>query len=158
MTRLLIAAGCEGDGDHGQRWDNEEPQGDLIVLRRHAPHGRPPSWAKTGNIIQSLQIIDYSVFVVIMSRDWHATIQSQLAAPHVTTWDEGLELCRNAWRAIITYLPCDVPFEVVSYEALTQRPFEMVLKLYDRLGLEYQGETEYIFDGNVKYYREAAVV
>lgn len=153
LTRLLIAGGCVGDGDHVQRWDYEAPEGDLVVLRRHQPTGRLPEWAEQhGNVITALQAFGYTVVGVIITRDWHCTVQSQLAAPHAADVEEGRQLNMSCWRNIFLNLPDDVDYEIVSYESLAQRPQQVVDVLYRRLGLTSAEPVESIEDANGKYY------
>ena len=152
LVRILIAGGCVGDGDHAQRWDTEEPDADLIVIRRHQPMGRPPAWASNPNLIIALQNIGYEVAVLIMSRDWHSILLSQLNAPHVGSVDEGVRLTRQCWRMIFKNLPDDVPFEIISYESLIQRPHDVRNAIYAHLALIAIQEIEPISDGNEKYY------
>lgn len=153
MTRLFIAAGCAGDGDTKdyQRWDDEEPQAaDPIVIRRHLPVSpKPPSWSGA-NVIRSLQQRGYTVFVVIMTRDWHATTASHMAQGYTDDLAFSYHWTRTLWRQMFEQLPGDVDFEVVPYEAL-QRP-EYVSGLMARLGLDATAVYEPIEDGNAKYY------
>ena len=153
MARLLIAGGCEGDGDHEQRWDDVAPTGDLVVFRRHQPTGRLPGWAtEHGNVITALQAMGYTVVGIIISRDWHCTTESQVAAPHVADTEEGRQLNMSCWRNIFANLPEGVEYEIVSYESLVQRPQRVVECLYQRWGLDASQPVERIEDANAKYY------
>lgn len=160
MTQLLIAAGCDGDGDHWQRWDEETPEAPLIVFRRHTPANRTPPWADDNDVIRGLQDLGYTVHVVLITRDWHSTIISQVEAPHAASVEEAIEKIRNAWRRIFANLQPDVDFDVVSYESLVMRPAGTVRFLFQRLGLPAPDPMPRIYDGNEKYYPalEAAVV
>jgi LPS sulfotransferase NodH len=152
MTRILIAAGCEGCGDHYQRFDDILPTAERVVVRRHYPTERPPKWAKDDNIITALQAKDYTVRVVIINRDWPCTIQSMLNAPHAGDEDEAYQWLRRSWRMIFEHMPADVDFHIVSYEGLAQRPKETTATLLSQLGLNPQCEIEAIVDGNAKYH------
>lgn len=153
MARILIAAGCVGDGDHAQRWDAKPPNAEpLIVIRRHQPTGRPPAWASQPNIMLELSARGYAVTGIIIARDWHSTIQSMIAAPHVRSQEAGLKLAQSAWRAIFRNLPDDCPFEVVPYEAIVARPDQWLPAFYARHGLEAAMSLERIKDRNARYY------
>ena len=152
MTRLLIAAGCDGDGDHHQRFDDTAPTTDLIVFRRHMPARRIPAWADGQNVFDALRSLGYAVTVVIMTRDRHCTIKSQLAAPHADDVAGAYFWLHETWREIFKHLPDDMPFHIVSYESLVQRPYRAVTALYKQLGLEPATAFETIRDGNEKYY------
>lgn len=155
MTRLLMAAGCVGDGDHWQRWDELQPEEELIVIRRHRVlPSRVPPWATSDNLVLALQAIGYNVFAVIVTRDWHATACSQIAAPHAPDAHTALASMRNTWRNIFANLPADVPFEVVSYESIVQRPRQTLSMLCQRVGLPPPAGLEAVQDGNEKWYRE----
>lgn len=152
LTRLLIAAGCAGDGDHHQRFDNVAPTADLIVFRRHFPDGRVPAWAEGRDVFRALRWLGYSVSVVIINRDWHCTIQSQLAAPHAADVVGAYHWLHDTWRKIFHYLPDDMPFYIVSYESLVQRPQVATAALLKQLDLCPLPAMEPIKDGNEKYY------
>lgn len=152
MTRILIAAGCKGDGTHEQIWDERQPDADLVVVRRHQPTGRPPKWASNPNIILALRDLGYAVTGIIISRDWHSTVDSMIAAPHAADAADALTLCQGAWRSIFRGLPEDCPFEIVSYESLVQRPVPVIAKFCERHDLSVVSSLEPIKDGNTKYY------
>lgn len=152
LTRILIAAGCVGDGDYAQRYDEVPPTADLIVIRRHQPTGRPPKWARNTNIIRALQRLGYAVSVLIITRDWGCTMQSQIAAPHAADITAAHILTMGAWRAMLRRMPDDVPFEVVTYESIVQRPQAAIAALYARHGLTQIEPIEPLRDGNAKYY------
>lgn len=150
MTRLLVAAGCFGDGGHEQRLDKAILDHPLIAWRRSVPHRK--QWPDVGGMIQQLQTHDYDVTVLVMSRDWHAMSLSQVAAPHVADVAAAHEHIQRAYCAIFDALcTTQTPFEVVNYEALTQRPQETVATLMQRLGLSVQQEVR-VYDGNARYY------
>lgn len=158
MTRLLITAGCYGDDGHKQRLDEHIPDNEpLIVWRRSVPHdGQYPDLAK---MVKGLRAVGYVVTAVIMSRDWHAMAESQVNAPHTRSKKVAAANTRDAYRHIFAYLPYQVPYELVNYESLTRRPETAVKRLYERLGLDVPaGAWTYIYDGNAKYYEEAAIV
>lgn len=154
MTRLLISAGCVGDADTKdfQRWNELRPYADLIVIRRHLPRAaEPPVWSGP-NVIHSLQSMGYVVTALIMTRDWHATTASHAKEGYTDDPVFSRVWLRTLWRQMFDQLPGDVDFEVVSYEALTQRPDTAVPALMARLGLDASAPFEIIEDGNEKYY------
>ena len=158
MMRLLVAAGVEGDFGHDQRWEgslpNEEP---LVAIRRSVPHRR--QWPDIAGLVDDLRARLYDVMVIVTSRDWHSMIISQQAAPHAESVDEALAHIRRAYCDIFAALASrDVPYEMVNYEALTQRPAKMLAYLFQRLGLPVPESVPYIYDGNARYYRETLPV
>jgi len=156
MARIMTAAGCVGDGnhDHTQRWDTQQPEADLIVIRKHRPVPPiRPSWTKYPNVVQSLRHIGYEVHAIIITRDWYCSVESALAAPHVETKEEGYGMAMMLWREMIIDMPRDTPFTIVSYESLVQRPRQVVTQLFKHLGLTQIHDIEAITDGNEKYYQ-----
>jgi hypothetical protein len=148
-----MTGGCIGDGGHRQRWDTEQPDADLIVIRRHDPLFMPPKWSQRESIIDALKGIGYSVQVVIINRDWHSTIRSQLKAPHAKNEVEAESWLHDTWHTIFTHMDICTPFLIVSYENLVKRPQQTIDKMFHRLGLERITAVEHIQDGNDKYYQ-----
>jgi hypothetical protein len=160
MVRLLIAAGCAGAGETKdyQPWDEQVPQGDLIVFRRHLPQAvdRPP-WSGP-NVITSLERHGYTVHVLIMTRDWHCTTASHAKEGYTADPEFSRQWLQTLWRQLFEQLPKGVAFEVVPYEALVQRPDAAIPALMARLGLNSEADFEYIIDGNEKYYAKETAV
>src|SRR6266540_4276722 len=89
VTKLLIDAGCLGDGDHEQRLDKPGDQSrelleeallphdeTPIVWRRSYPHGG--QWVDISQAVGQLRRKGYDVHAVVTTRDWFPMIQSQL--------------------------------------------------------------------------------
>lgn len=158
MTKLLISAGCWGDDGHEQRLDGMNREAlvrlgpPLIVWRRSVPHAG--EWPNVAGLVSGLRDCGYSVTALVMSRDWHATACSQLAAPHAETVAEALANIQRAYRDIFAGLD-GVPYEVVNYEALVLHGRPVLRYLMRRLGLDEPcGVT--VYDGNAKWYPEEA--
>lgn len=151
MTRLLIAADCQGDDGHEQRWDREAPKGEMIVWRRSFPHGG--EWPKIEELAGSLIGQGYQVMFLVMSRDWHAMSDSQIQAGHVPGMETALKHIRDAYSRIFAFLTITgYPFEIVNYETLIRPGGEAVFCLMNRLELTI-GRSVDIYDGNAKYYK-----
>jgi hypothetical protein len=160
MTQVMINGGCVGGSDHLQVWDKVKPDNDKIVIRRHMPVERSPIWATSDNIILALEDIGYEVSAIIINRDWYCIANSMVAHPghSVYTPEEGYAMTQDCWHLIFEEMPRRIPFEIVSYESLVRQPTAVITNLYQRWGLDCVGDVSYVHDGNVKYYREAAVV
>lgn len=157
MTRLLVAAGCQGEGDHVQRWDTEPPTNEqTIVWLRSVPHAhQTPNLVR---MVRGLHANAYEVSAVVMTRDWFSTAASQVRMGHVEDRNEADEHIRAAYIWIFSQLSrVGVPFYVISYEALCARPSEIMAHLCAALGLNWEDATitETITDGNSKYYAQA---
>jgi len=72
---MFIAAGCEGDGDHHQRWDSDPVDGDLIVWRRSLPHGK--EWPDIPAMRDDLVDRGYAVKIVCVTRKFCDLVYSQ---------------------------------------------------------------------------------
>lgn len=140
MTRILCGMGFYGDGDHAQRLDSVIPQYPSIVWRRSVPHAGvfPP----LNEMAEKLRGMGYEVSALVMTRDWHCTAKSQVAATHVKTEEQALANLRKAYAHIYEQLK-DVPFMMVSYEALVLRPEKVI---WQALGLPT------VNDENEKWY------
>lgn len=155
MTRLLIAAGCFGDDGHDQRLDKDLELDSIIdcdlAWRRSFPYGVDHEWPDLPAIRERIHKAGYLATALVMSRDWHAMAISQ----QYTHTDGDIELAllniKRAYREIFAGLG-DTPYELVNYEALTQRP-ATVDYLFPRIGLPSPAGV-YIYDGNTRYYYE----
>jgi len=146
MTRLLIAAGCSGDGQHEQRWDTETPTDPLVVWRRSFPHNGV--WPDLSDMYASLH--DYAVRTIVMVRDWYTCSRAQVAThPYVPTEEVSLINLQRAYLEIFRAI--ELPFIVVSYESIVAHP-EAITEILRILGLPTPQAPENIVDGNAKYF------
>ena len=145
LTSILCDAGCWGTASHEQAWDARFPDGlSPIVWRRSLPHGA--EWPNLTAMIDGLRDNHYDVFGLVMVRDWFAMESSQRRFRD----DDVTTNTQRAYRDIFLALQ-DVPFIVVSYEALLVRPDAYATRLLERLELS-QPVTVAAIDGNEKYY------
>lgn len=151
MTSLLMNAGCWGDDGHTQRLDTVIPDQPLIAWRRSFPHGG--NWPDVANLEHVLTISGYETTAIITNRDWHAMAHSQMKEPYAPEFAPTLEVTiANIQKAYTTiFQNLDIPFYVVSYEALVARPQQGVNALLSMIGLP-QIKGTHIYDGNGKYY------
>lgn len=157
-TRVLMACGCYGDAGHQQRIDElgfPELGGRLLVWRRSLPHGG--KWPDLGGMARKLREAKYAPHALVCTRDWWATIQSQIRNGHEETKERAEANIRRAYgHALQGLRAAGVPYTLVSYEALVQRGPEMIEKLLPGWHLEPPERwAEEYFDGNEKHYRSA---
>lgn len=134
MTRLLMESGCVGDGDHEQRWDTGLPTGQTpIVWRRSLPHGG--EWPSIDLMTHRLREQGYTVYAIVMMRDWTAVAHSQIEHwGH--TWETALDNIRTAYPYIFSsLLKFQVPYVMVSYESLVQHGSQSLNELFGSIGL-----------------------
>jgi LPS sulfotransferase NodH len=155
MTRILIASGCFGDDGHDQRLDKSLPDPEMapvIVWRRSLPHRQ--EWPNLQVMINSLRGKGYDVQAIITPRDWFAVAQSQVSENLVSDVDVSYRHQQRAYSTIFAELMLNkVPFVVVSYEHLVQRPKPVITRLMEYLGLPALLATGVeVYDGNEKWY------
>lgn len=183
VTDLLVYAGCHGgSGNHvdwtptarvlvaedakpwdselptdRQGWDDELPTDeDPVVWRRSVPH--QGEWLDLDAIVSGLEARGYSVRVVVVTRDLHAAVQSQLKWHHVESADAARDNIQRAYREIFTQLARRrVPLVVTSYEALVRFPAARERLVAD-LGLALPDGSFKVWDGDEKWYSATAEV
>ena len=158
VTSIMIAAGAFGDAGHQQRLDSELPNalpGRPVVWRRSVPHGgKIPNL--TGMLV-GLIATGYRPLLVVTTREFHATVESQVRAGHVS--NRAIAMAHipvayfeifQAWAAV----DMRTPVWLVSYEGLVQRPRATIMNLVHWAGLELTPTSLAIRinDGNAKYY------
>lgn len=159
LTRVLIAAGCRGDAGHEQAFDAPGPvsaDSHPVVWRRSVPHRH--TWLTAADIRAKLPGRRLTALVTV--RDWHATVESQLRAPHVATRDEAranIQRAESHIHGIIRAL-APVAHYTVTYEALVARPVDVQRWLAAELGLTMPDPPVEVYDGNARYYGEGKAV
>lgn len=150
-TRLLLAGGCQGDGDHVQRFDELLPVDlDLVVWRRSVPHAG--AWPDLATWIMGTRHSGYAVEAVVTTRDWMCMCESQVAAGHVRQVTEAEMHARFAYHAILTALAnTSTRYTLLSYEALVAHPRKVQAWLARQLRLPTVPAVE-IVDANAKWY------
>lgn len=158
VTRILINAGCIGSDQHTQPWD-QEPFPDpvsQIVFRRSVPHGG--NWPDIRDVLQRIKNRGYIPHAVIMSRDWHSIIKSQVACQHVKNEDEAKDNLGKVYPFIFNALEGQqVPYLMMTYESITLSP-QTVNGLLHLLGLPVLDQEKIgslaLYDGNDKWYKD----
>lgn len=154
LTRILIAAGCYGDDGHEQRLDAKLPDElPMLVWRRSVPHRR--EWPDLQSMAGVLRRKGYKdVRAVVTTRDWFAVAQSQVSEKLVDDMAMAYRNQQRAYGSIMAELMLSkVPFMVVSYEHLVQRPQQTIANLMDYFGLPALIATGVeVYDGNAKWY------
>lgn len=153
MARALIAAGCIGDGDHYQRWEEQPLDGDPIVWLRSIPNGG--QWPSIDMQCRHLQAYGYEPVFLVMVRDWTATSRSQVLRGHVKTELEGLANIQRAMRFIMGGVR-SWPFQIVNYDAIVSRGWDAICPILETLGLDPPPPEKRfeIIDANAKHYEQ----
>lgn len=132
MARLLSRAGCE-------------------VLHRSFPYEGAPlrHWPMAA-------VAGYEPdAVVVMTRDWWASVPSQVRAGHVPDEATALANLRHAWQ-LTAQVAAGHDWVAVGYESLVQRPAVVVANVCHWLGIPAPDVGE-IFDGNNRYLGDPSV-
>jgi hypothetical protein len=156
-TRILVAAGCQGDDGHEQRWDAglpvripSMPEGAPLVWRRSVPHGG--RWPDLVTWIQWVRTRGYAVQAVVTTRDWRCMVESQVQTGHVRTPGQATNNIERAYDCIFGALGLALaPFVTLSYESLVQRPERVQRWLAETLRLPRVPQVP-VCDGNEKYW------
>jgi len=154
FTKILLSAGCIGDSDHSQEFDNDIPEAgdDDLVWRRSFPHAR--RWPNIEWMVESLRDKGYEVNAVVMCRDWKAQIGSQMGHGHIGMERIGYRNAQIVYPAIFTWLSnLNVPYILVTYEGLVMRPKQYAEYILGFFGLELEEDMVDVYDGNKKYYK-----
>ena len=152
-TQILVGAGCDGTGNHDQPFDKVDPIDDLIVWRRSFPYAA--RWPVIEDLARRLDALGYDQFhALVPTRDWHAMMGSQVRHAHVGNRAAALTHLIRAYPSIFCQLDdCGIPFTVVSFEALVQRPVAYMRETKHLLGLEAPRGI-IVYDANAKWYGE----
>lgn len=148
LTRILISAGCSGDGGHEQRFDEYIPSprevGTDIVWRRSVPHFESEQMPSLRKMEDKLE--GYDTKLLLTSRSFYPTAKSQMRhRDDVSSVEEAYERIQNGYAHIFEQVE-NRDFMMVTYEGL-KRSCD---KMCTQLGL---GEPDVeIYDGNKKYF------
>ncbi|MEL6970981.1 MAG: hypothetical protein AAFZ63_04705 [Bacteroidota bacterium] len=134
-----------------QPWDNRPPTiENPIVWRRSLPHGK--KWINLSQMARDLWSRGYQVQVVVVSRDTHSGLQSQLKWRHVRDLETGKANISQAYLHIFRHLlKTRLPFTVVNYESLAYYPKAQDFML-EQLDLPLPERRWPIYDGNRKWH------
>jgi hypothetical protein len=167
VTDILINAGCLGhSGNHpdwhgdfrgwsdSQPWDERPPTDETpIVWRRSIPHGG--EWIDIASFIKKIKKRGYEVTCVVVIRELHTTVESELKWHHVKSREQGRNNISRANLHIFSHLAkARVPYIVTSYEALVNYP-EAQDRILEELGIPLPSERLETWDGNKKWYSES---
>ncbi len=155
VTRLLVAAGCAGRGDHHQPWDIPgqwdrvalpTASGQHVVVCRSLPHGVEGCWPDLHRLLGGIIDSGYEPFVLITVRDQTCSERSH-RANHTCLGDY-----HRAYRTIFSALG-DVPWTFAVYESLPLGGLAAANALLRRCGLPCLAELpESLRDENAKHW------
>ena len=149
VTRMLVEAGCKGNADHYQWFDDHEFEGSPVVWRRSFPHGK--RWPDLARMQGRLAEAGYSTSAIVVVREHHSNVQSSVyrgrtpdrLLASVTVQQGFLRLFRELDRT-------GMPFVVLTYEAICAGPEQMQEWLSEAFGLPGVSRVE-VEDGNRKW-------
>jgi len=149
VTRILMAAGCDGDGQHLQRWDKQLPPAEsrLVVWRRSVPHHHV--WPDIPQMAWLMGLEGYKTEAVVTVRRWAPMIASQVATfAHVPDDETAVANIHRAMAWIFRGIAAaGLPFHVVTYEGLCAPGG--VSRLWADLGLQGDlAQVEKLYDAN----------
>lgn len=137
VTRLLVAAGCVGQGEHHQPWDIPG-QWDRVALPkasdhhvaffRSLPHGVEGCWPDLHHLLDSIQDAGFAPFFLVTVRDPTCSQRSH-ARHHLCLSDYA-----RAYRMLFSAIG-DRPWTFAVYEALILNGLAAVNGLLERCKL-----------------------
>lgn len=156
VTEILLYAGCFGDDSLGQLLDERIPHDqDLLVWRRSYPHGRG-NWPSMSAMVEQLHKAGHrDIRVIVCMRDWHSLLNAQIRnGKHQPTIELALQSAQRSYKMIFRQIAnLGLPYWMVSYEALVQRPEVAQAAFLEMIGLKMDVPV-LIHDANAKYYKE----
>ena len=165
-TRMLIAAGCLGEGGHKQAFDEDGPPAKLsganaIVWRRSLPHAG--KWPSLSEMAHKCASRGYDVGFVVTVREWWAMALSQQANGHVPNKSRALENIQHSIFFVLDEARKFTPhpdFMVVTYESIILNPNMAVQSMTSHFGIKPKKGTgepsfERVENKNQKRYLES---
>ncbi len=157
LTRLFIAAGCVGDGDHYQRMNDQQTRQELLDSSNHIVwrHSVPEAfeWPEAASHVKLLEESGRSVRAFIIVRDWWPMANSQVANRHVDNMAAAFDNLKRAYRVTLDSLhQCGCDYSMVTYESFVLHPDEAVRTLMYMAGLPMPVDYEKPLDQNAKWY------
>lgn len=165
VTRLLLAAGLKGNGNHQQEFDGDiEPGLGKIVWRRSYPHGKPGSADRWPNALQMVAKAEASGYklkhIVVTHRDWYAASHSAARRrASIASVRHAMDFNRKAYGLIYRQLwllqeqTGFTKYTMCSYDELVAYPELYSDWLIKAVGLKWAQTPEEIFNSNQKFYR-----
>ncbi len=150
VTEAFIAAGCDGESGHHQRFDTTfHGAADIIVWRRSFPHGG--YWPNIFLMKQTLSLHEYyDVTMIITLRDYYSMIESQIKAGHITDREQGEQNIHSAYARIFAESRrLQLPIRLAVYDAYVHNP-KTLERLLQSCHLTLQKPLS-IYDANAKY-------
>lgn len=155
VTRILVAAGCAGQGDHFQPWDVVDqwdrvalppPSGQDVAFFRSLPHGVQGSWPKMDRLFADVADQGYEPFVVVTVRDPTCSQRSHVLH-HSCAGDYS-----RAYRSIFAAVG-ELPWTFAVYESLILGRLAAVNDLLRRCGLPTLAQMpEPLLNKNAQYW------
>ena len=153
MTRILVACGCYGDGEHHQRLNFDPPPSNAtdIAWFRSVPYAQ--RWPDLIEHIDQVMRYDYVPYALVMNRDTNAVAQSQIKVGHSKDLTAAYRSIEAAYKVIFHAINHhNIHYVMVSYESLFLRQSAYLGWLLDHIGLRLQVPVERVIDANEKYY------
>jgi tetratricopeptide (TPR) repeat protein len=162
VTQCCVAAGCEGDAGHEQRFDKPDGlkrAGEVIVWRRSLPHG--DEWPDLDYLLKQLRTHGYNdVRVFALLRTHYCAVRAQVhgSEKHVDTYDQAERNIAGAMRRISSFvLENNLPARWITYESIVdESQRESFKRVLAEWGLDASKLPE-IKNENAKYLKDQSV-
>ena len=149
VTRMLVEAGCAGNADHYQWFDDHEFDGSPVVWRRSFPHGH--RWPDLVEMVGRLEEEGYEAEALVVVREHHSNVRSHIYRGRSPGPVVARAILEQAFVRLFGELgKVGIPFAVITYEAICAAPEAMQGWLSEYLGLPAVSAVE-VEDGNKKW-------
>jgi SAM-dependent methyltransferase len=157
LSQILVSNGVSGEATHQQKFDTEDPSGDVVVWRRSVPHGLTDDEPDLVEMGKKLKRLGYSVTVLVMHRDPAATLASQEERFLAIT---NRQIAEQRYQAAYLHIyscikKMKVPFYSITYESLVSHQKGVLNWLSEVVGLQLKPIA--ISDENAKRYPSSAM-
>ncbi len=160
MAACLVQAGCHGSGSTDQPDPDALPVDRPCVLIRHDANDVRDAM---------LDLNGRRVFIIIVTRDWHANARSMVSRGHVPDLNAAKERLRSQLPQMMRMVESHrLPYVMTSYEALVADRDHVTSWVCSEAGIERQVATDSIrintiespeiYDANEKWKRGAPLV
>ena len=151
ITQALCAYGCAGSFQHEQEFDSFllPPPVQHIVWRRSFPHAK--QWPVTESFVNAVQNAGFTAVFVIVSRDFHSAVQSQIKWGHVQTEQQAKANIRKAQTMIMGAVSrySEIEYRPITYLAFIQYWPSIMQNMFPELKQTSPFST---FNGNDKWH------
>lgn len=168
ITKLLIDAGCFGDGGMQQRLDLPNGGTECLNATMLPADGSPIVWRRDlcsraiwpnlAVMVEQLRKYHYEPTIIVVVRDWWpiAMTQRRQMISDDIEYDHKMFMVStgDAYRRIFATMPETVKFIMASYESIITNKWAAVDKLFSMIGLTKTKLISHLADENAAWFSQ----